>query len=113
MQEPTAGLANPSTNVATDVHLTGILCALAYFFLGLSFRFMGDAKGSWRRWLRRHSGPKLKIHNESASSVVNDANEADRILAKIHESGQDSLSTKEKKFLEKYSRSVRAKKQEL
>ena len=105
--------SNPSTNVATDVHLTGILCAVAYFFLGLSFRFMGDVKGSWRRWLRRRSGPKLKIHNESASSVANEANEADRILAKIHESGQDSLTSKEKKFLENYSRSVRAKKQEL
>lgn len=105
--------SNPSSNVATDVHLTGILCAVAYFFLGLSFRFMGDIKGSWRRWLRRRSGPKLKIHNETTTSVANDAMEADRILAKIHESGQDSLTSKEKKFLEKYSRSVRAKKQEL
>ena len=102
--------SNPSTGIATDVHLTGILCAVAYFFLGLSFRFLGDLKGSWRRWLRRHSGPKLKIHNESASAIANDAEEADRILAKIHENGQDSLSSKERKFLEKYSRSVRAKK---
>ena len=102
--------SNPSTGIATDVHLTGILCAAAYFFLGLNFRLLGDLKGSWRRWLRRHSGPKLKIHNESASAVANDAEEADRILAKIHESGQDSLSSKERKFLEKYSRSVRAKK---
>lgn len=101
---------SPSTGVATDVHLTGILCATAYFFLGLNFRFLGDVQGSWRRWLRRHAGPKLKIHNES--SVGHDADEADRILAKIHEKGQDSLSSKEKKFLEKYSRAVRAKKQE-
>lgn len=105
--------SNPSTNVATDVHLTGILFAVGYFFLGLNFRFLGDLRAAWRRWMRRHAGPKLKIHNESASAVANDAEEADRILAKIHESGQDSLSSKEKKFLEKYSRSVRAKKQEL
>ena len=104
--------SNPSTGIATDVHLTGIVCSAAYFFLGLSFRFLGDIRGSWRRWLRRHSGPKLKIHNESRSSVAVDAEEADRILAKIHETGQDSLSSKEKKFLEKYSRSVRAKKLE-
>lgn len=104
--------SSPSTGVATDVHLTGILCATAYFFLGLNFRFLGDIQGSWRRWLRRHAGPKLKIHNESTSTVGLDALEADRILAKIHEKGQDSLSSKEKKFLEKYSRAVRAKKQE-
>ena len=102
--------SSPSKGVATDVHLTGILCATAYFFLGLNFRFLGDIQGAWRRWLRRHAGPKLKIHNES--SVGHDAEEADRILAKIHEKGQDSLSSKEKKFLEKYSRAVRAKKHE-
>ena len=103
--------SNDATNVATDVHIMGILCATAYFFLGLSFRFFGDMQGAWRRWLRRHAGPKLKIHNES--TVGHDAGEADRILAKIHEKGQDSLSSKEKKFLEKYSRAVRAKKQDI
>ncbi len=105
-------LASSPTGIATDVHLTGILCAAAYFYLGLSFRFMGDLKGAWRRWMRRHAGPKLKIHNESASTSPQDADEADRILAKIHEFGQDALSPKERKFLEKYSRSVRAKKQQ-
>ena len=105
--------SSPSTGVATDVHLTGILCAAAYFFLGLSFRFMGDIKGAWRRWLRRHVGPKLKIHSDSTPTGTVDADEADRILAKIHELGQDSLSSKERKFLEKYSRSVRAKKQQM
>ena len=105
-------LASSPTGIATDVHLTGILCAAAYFYLGLSFRFMGDLKGAWRRWMRRHAGPKLKIHNESASTSPQDADEADRILAKIHEFGQEALSSKERKFLEKYSRSVRAKKQQ-
>ncbi len=105
-------LASSPTGIATDVHLTGILCAVAYFFLGLSFRFMDDIKGAWRRWMRRHAGPKLKIHNESASTSPQDADEADRILEKIHEFGQDALSAKERKFLEKYSRSVRAKKQQ-
>jgi len=105
--------SNPSSGVATDVHLTGILCAAAYFFLGLNFRFLGDLQGAWRKGLRRLMGPKLKIHSESTPATSNDEEEADRILAKIHESGQDSLTTKEKKFLEKYSRTVRAKKQSL
>ncbi len=99
--------SSPSSVVATDVHLTGILCAVAYFFLGLSFRFFGDFKGSWRRWMRRYGASKLKVHEESKSLPSNFADEADRILAKIHESGQDSLTSKEKKTLERYSRSVR------
>jgi hypothetical protein len=44
---------------------------------------------------------------------TSEVDEADRILAKIHESGQDSLSSKEKKFLEKYSRAVRERKEQL
>ena len=101
--------SSPSTGVATDVHLIGILFAAVYFFLGLSFRFLGDFKGAWRRWLRRNGAARLKLHEESASPSF--AQEADRILAKIHESGQDSLTSKEKKILERYSRSVREKNQ--
>jgi len=101
--------SSPSSLVATDVHLTGILCAAAYFFLGISFHFIGDFKGSWRRWMRKHGAAKLKLHDTTLPSSF--AEEADRILAKIHESGQDSLTSKEKKILERYSRSVREKNQ--
>jgi membrane associated rhomboid family serine protease len=102
--------SGPSTGVAFDVHLIGILFAAAYFYFRWSFGFMGDLAGNWRRWSRKLTGPKLKIHTEALSS--NEADEADRILSKIHEFGQESLTVKEKKFLEKYSRSVRAKKQQ-
>ena len=50
--------SNPSSGVATDVHLTGILCAVAYFFLRLNFGFLGNLRGTWRRGLRRLIGPK-------------------------------------------------------
>jgi membrane associated rhomboid family serine protease len=102
--------ASSSSDVSTDVHLTGILVAGVYFYFGLSFRFLEDLQGTWRRMLRRLTGPKLKIHDDSSSGSANAIDEADRILAKIHESGQESLTSKEKKFLESYSRSVRAKK---
>lgn len=98
----------PSSGIAVDVHLVGIMCAAAYFFLGLNFRSLGDVPGLWRKLVRRLTGPKLKIHSES--SLQSDAEEADRILAKIHDLGQDSLTSREKKFLENYSRTVRAKK---
>jgi membrane associated rhomboid family serine protease len=101
----------PGTGIAYDVHFVGILCAVAYFFLGLNFSRLDDLRGLWRRTIRRLTGPKLKIHTES--SAESDSIEADRILAKIHATGQDSLTAKEQKFLEKYSRAVRAKKDAL
>jgi membrane associated rhomboid family serine protease len=105
-------VSHPSTGIAYDVHLVGILCATAYFFLGLNFRFMDNFPLAWRRLVRRLTGPKLKVHSGTENVTGNDADEADRILAKIHESGQESLTSREKKFLEKYSRSVRAKQKE-
>jgi len=110
---PSASSSTPITSIATDVHLTGVLCAAAYFYFGLSFRFMGDLEGTLRRQWRKLTGPRLKIHNEETGATTNEADEADRILAKIHETGQDSLSAKEKKFLERYSRAVRERKEQL
>ena len=102
-------VSNPSTGIAYDVHMVGILVAAAYFFLGLSFRSLDDVRSAWRRLLRRLTGPKLKVHSDLHETKQNDSEEADRILAKIHETGQDSLTSRERKFLERYSREVRAK----
>jgi hypothetical protein len=50
----------------------------------------------------------LKVHSErDLDREEKDAAEADRLLEKIHNSGKDSLSSREKKFLERYSQSVR------
>ncbi|MEQ1829028.1 MAG: rhomboid family intramembrane serine protease [Pirellula sp.] len=104
------------TSVAYDVHVVGILCAVAYFFLKLNFRFMENPMQAWRRTMRRLTGPKLKVHTasrgQSSSKLQSDAEEADRILAKIHATGQDSLTSREKKFLENYSRTVRERQKE-
>ncbi len=98
--------------VAYDVHVIGITCALLYFFGGLNFYGFDDPRGfvkrTWRRWM----GPKLKLLHPADESFRGDSeSEADRILAKIHEQGQDSLTSKERKFLEKYSQSVRKRKE--
>jgi membrane associated rhomboid family serine protease len=98
--------------VAYDVHLFGIAFAALYFFLGWNFSFLetplASARQAWRRWMR----PRLKVHSEaSMTREAQDAAEADRILEKIHRSGKESLSGREKKFLERYSRTVRDKKQ--
>jgi membrane associated rhomboid family serine protease len=103
-------VSRPGSNVAFDVHLIGIACATAYFFLKLDFRFMDDLSQTWRRIVRRVTGPRLKLH--SPTKQLAESEEADRILAKIHASGQDSLTSREKKFLEKYSRKVRERQKE-
>jgi membrane associated rhomboid family serine protease len=101
-------VSSPSTGIAYDVHLVGILCAVGYFFLKMDFRFMDDLFGSWRRLVRRWTGPTLRVHNGVTQEALSPADEADRLLEKIHASGQSSLTPKEKKFLERYSRDVRA-----
>jgi hypothetical protein len=96
------------------VHLLGILFATLYFFLGWSFTKLQDPRQgieSIQRWWKRR---KFKLHplddDASLSDQELEAKEADRILEKIHASGKDSLTGREKKFLEKYSQSVRNKK---
>jgi hypothetical protein len=58
----------------------------------------------------------LKIHQPEDGQAESGIDpkmqaEADRILEKIHREGQDSLSAKERKLLEKYSRAVREQRQ--
>jgi len=101
----------PGTGIAYDVHIFGILFAALYFFLGWSFSFLESPVASVQRGMRRWMRPRLKLHTERGlDNQKRDADEADRILAKLHQSGKDSLTSREKKFLEKYSQTVRNKK---
>jgi membrane associated rhomboid family serine protease len=105
--------SNPGSGVAYDVHLFGILFATMYFFLGWNFSKLQDPMQgveSIQRWWKRR---KFKLHTQDDPSLSDEeleAREADRILEKIHASGKDSLTSREKKFMEKYSQSVRNKK---
>ena len=105
--------SNPGSGVAYDVHLFGILFATMYFFLGWNFSKLQDPMqgvASIQRWWKRR---KFKLHTQDDLSLSDEeleAREADRILEKIHASGKDSLTSREKKFMEKYSQSVRNKK---
>jgi hypothetical protein len=96
--------------IAYDIHLFGIGFAAAYFFLGWNLSFLGSPGQTWKRWLRYLTGPKLKLHPGSGDREAQDAAEADRLLDKIHRTGKDSLTAREKKFLERYSQTVRNKK---
>jgi len=97
--------------VAYDVHLVGAAFATLYFYGNLNFSFIENFTDNMRMsWRKKQSG--FKVHRpqefqEPEAPVSKDETEADRILAKIHQLGQDSLTAAERKFMESYSRRVR------
>ncbi len=92
-------------NIAIDVHLIGIAFAAVYFYLGLHFGIE-----HWRiRW-KNLWRPRLKVHDPISDS--RDEEEMDRLLKKMHDQGQDSLTSSERKFMERYSRKLRQRRQE-
>ena len=98
------------SNTAFTVHLAGAGFALLYFFRHWSLRWLdlnaaGDIPARMRQRSRRM---KLKLHDPDRK-LQNEAAEADRILAKIHESGEASLTSSERRTLERYSRRQREK----
>ena len=98
------------SNTAFTVHLAGALFAALYFKqrwnLGwLDFTGESSIKDKLQRRSRRM---KLKVHDPD-KKVREEAAEADRILEKIHQSGEASLTSRERKALEKYSRRQREK----
>ena len=105
--EPGSGV-----QVAFDVHLTGALFALAYWYFRWNFgRLPGLAQlsrlfASPQRWVK--PGPSLKVHDPEEYYDNLDA-EADRLLEKVNREGLSSLNDKERRILEDYSRRTRQK----
>lgn len=101
-----AGLSG--ANVAYEVHLAGALFGFLYFQRGWNFQRLdltrlSDAPDALRQRSRR---AKLKLHDPD-KKIRQEEREADRILAKIHKSGESSLTSAERKTLERYSRRKR------
>lgn len=97
--------------VAYDVHLIGAAFAAIYFYGGLNFGSIGSLGNKLAGLFSRK--PKLKIHDPKRNAIPDKMQEeADRILEKLHREGQDSLSSKERKTLEEYSRAVRKQRQQ-
>ncbi len=96
--------------VAYDVHLVGAAFAAVYFYGNLNFAFVGEwFSGLQLAFKQKQRGFKVHRPDEPVALPPREEAEADRILAKIHESGQDSLTAAERKFMEAYSRRVREK----
>ena len=98
--------------IAHDVHLTGAAFALVYWKLGWNFgRLPGMGQiGRWARSLGKSLQPKpdLRVHDPEAYYEDLDA-EADQLLEKVAREGEGSLSARERRVLEAYSRRMRQK----
>lgn len=101
---------------AYDVHLAGAAFAVAVWGLKLNFGRISwlDSPGSWSKKLGSFfkSRPNLRVHTDTANYADLDEDEeleleGDRILAKISTHGDASLTAKERRTLEKYSRLMR------
>ncbi len=100
-------------NIGYEVHLAGIAFAAAYYY------FHWNLGRPWQRiarlWPGSGTGGRSKprvlrlrvLRGEDEEKL---AAEADRILAKLHAEGAGSLTAKERKILENYSRKMRNKK---
>lgn len=105
---------SPDDFVAYDVHLVGAAMAALYFYGNWNLAFLGNwFDGMQTRVKQKRRG--LKVHrptSHSHESPSKDAAESDRILEKIHREGKDSLTSRERNFLERYSREIREKRRQ-
>ena len=93
----------PGSHVAWEAHVAGALFGYLYFKWKWNFSrldFSGLSMFS--------SKPKLRVHNPGSSARDEKLKaQADKILEKISEQGEESLSSKERKILNKYSKKLR------
>ncbi len=90
-------------NVAYAAHLAGFGFGFVYYRFGWNIGRMLPAGFSVSRILKRQ--PRLRVHRPSADQESDrTSSEVDRILAKIHNEGEDSLTKKERRILEDASR---------
>ncbi len=102
-------LASGEQNVAFDVHLVGAAFAICYYRFGWNIgRLMPRGGGIRSATSRLKPRPKLRIHDPDRRYEKQDE-EADRILEKVSREGMDSLTSKERRVLEDYSRRMRQK----
>ena len=108
-------LLGSSAFVAYDVHLVGAAFASLYFFGNWSFSALEGMSHSLQTgWKQRRAG--LKVHRperDERSTPSRDDLESDRILEKIYREGKDSLTASERSFMERYSREIRQKRNQL
>lgn len=100
-------LGRSESNTAFTCHLGGALFATLYYQLNWSFNWVDPAR--WAQWRRQAMTRRnLRVHSED-SDLEDLAEKADRLLRKISEKGEASLTKRERELLERYSREVQNK----
>ena len=89
------------SNVAYIAHLGGSAFALFYFYSGLALERYIPSRLSADIFKRR---PKLRVHTPDEPPNEGLSGQVDEILRKIQQQGQESLSRRERRILEKASR---------
>jgi hypothetical protein len=95
-----------SQGVAVEVHLMGAAYGALYFY-----RDWRLSELNWQFWRR---GPRLQIHApDDEEDAAEDRQwrqlqeDGDRLLEKINQHGEASLTNKERKTLQRYSEALR------
>lgn len=96
----------PESVVAWEAHLAGLAFGAAYAYFGWNLRWIrferlsGLFKGGWFK-----SGPRLKVHSPGVDPHLQA--QADQILKKIADQGEESLTAKERRLLNRFSKHIR------
>lgn len=100
-----------ATGTAYDVHLVGIAFAVIYHQGHLNLGNWTPAwfSGGGPRMPRRR--PSLRLHDPD-KKLAKEEMEADRILEKIHQHGESSLTAAERRFMQRYSRRKRSERED-
>ena len=100
--------ATGDSNTAFQVHLAGAAFGGLYYFRRWNLAWIdGERLGKIpEAFSRRSRRIKLKLHDPD-QKLAREEQDADRILAKIFEQGEQSLTPAERRTLERYSRRKR------
>lgn len=103
---PIDGDFESASRVAYDVHLVGAAFGAAYFYFGWNLGRLLPGGGLSLRALKPK--PKLRVHDPGVDYEEKDL-KADALLDKVKRNGMDSLTSRERKILEDYSRRMQQK----
>jgi len=97
------GLVGGGGRVAYEVHLAGAAWAAAYHLLAWKLEPLIPTQ--WPQWgeLLKRRAPRLRLHDPE-KKMAQQEEEVDRILAKIVATGLDSLTSTERRTLERHSK---------
>lgn len=99
------------TGVAHAAHLAGLLFGWLYYRQQWRLdRLAHQITGNWvANWRRHRARNRLKVYAPTVEDAIDIESEVDRILAKIHEQGSESLTERERSVLNRASEEYKRK----